>query len=107
MYAVVETGAKQYKVTAGDTLQVERLDAEQGKSVTLDKVLLVNNDGQVTVGTPTVSNASVVADVVKHIRGEKVISFKMKKPKKTKAQIASIVFYAVSIIFWIVNGIVK
>ena len=81
MYAVVETGAKQYKVTAGDTLQVERLDAEQGKSVTLDKVLLVNNDGQVTVGTPTVSNASVVADVVKHIRGEKVIPFKMKKRK--------------------------
>lgn len=81
MYAVVETGAKQYKVTPGDTLQVERLQADQGNTVTLDKVLLVNKEGQVTVGTPTVSNASVVADVVKHIRGEKVTTFKMKKRK--------------------------
>ena len=81
MYAVVETGAKQYKVTAGDTLQVERLGAEVGKTVTLDKVLLVNNDGQVAVGTPTLSGASVVADVLKHVRGEKVVSFKMKKRK--------------------------
>jgi large subunit ribosomal protein L21 len=81
MYAVVETGAKQYKVTPGDTLQVERLQADQGNTVTLDKVLLVNKEGQVTVGTPTVSNASVVADVVKHIRGEKVTIFKMKKRK--------------------------
>ena len=81
MYAVVETGAKQYKVAAGDTLQVERLGAEVGKTVTLDKVLLVNNDGQVAVGTPTLSGASVVADVLKHVRGEKVVSFKMKKRK--------------------------
>lgn len=81
MYAVVETGAKQYKVTPGDTLQVERLQADQGNTVTLDRVLLVNKEGQVTVGTPTVSNASVVADVVKHIRGEKVTTFKMKKRK--------------------------
>lgn len=81
MYAVVETGAKQYKVTLGDTLQVERLQADQGNTVTLDRVLLVNKEGQVTVGTPTVSNASVVADVVKHIRGEKVTTFKMKKRK--------------------------
>jgi len=81
MYAVVETGAKQYKVTTGDTLQVERLSAEEGKTVTLDKVLLVNKDGQATIGAPVVPNASVVADVVKHIRGEKVIAFKMKKRK--------------------------
>lgn len=81
MYAVVETGAKQYRVTAGDTLEVERLDAEVGKTVTLDKVLLVNNDGQLTVGTPVVSQASVVADVLKHVRGEKVVTFKMKKRK--------------------------
>ena len=81
MYAVVETGAKQYKVTAGDTLQVERIKAEQGNSVTLDRVLLVNKEGQVTVGTPTVKSASVVADVVKHIRGEKILVFKMKRRK--------------------------
>jgi large subunit ribosomal protein L21 len=81
MYAVVETGAKQYKVTPGDTLEVERLQADQGNTVTLDRVLLVNKEGQVTVGMPTVTNASVVADVVKHIRGEKVTTFKMKKRK--------------------------
>ena len=81
MYAVIETGAKQYKVAAGDTLQVERLGVEAGSSITLDKVLLVNNQGQVTVGTPVVNNASVVADVVKHIRGEKVVTFKMKRRK--------------------------
>ena len=81
MYAVIETGAKQYKVAAGDTLQVERLGVEAGSSITLDKVLLVNNEGQVTVGTPVVNNASVVADVVKHIRGEKVVTFKMKGRK--------------------------
>ncbi len=81
MYAVIETGAKQYKVAAGDTLQVERLGVEAGSSITLDKVLLVNNEGQVTVGTPVVNNASVVADVVKHIRGEKVVTFKMKRRK--------------------------
>ena len=81
MYAVIETGAKQYKVAAGDTLQVERLGVEAGSSITLDKVLLVNNEGQVTVGTPVVNNASVVADVVKHIRGKKVVTFKMKRRK--------------------------
>ena len=81
MYAVIENGAKQYKVAAGDTLQVERLGVEAGSSITLDKVLLVNNEGQVTVGTPVVNNASVVADVVKHIRGEKVVTFKMKRRK--------------------------
>ena len=81
MYAVIETGAKQYKVAAGDTLQVERLGVEAGSSITLDKVLLVNNEGQVTVGTPVVNNASVVADMVKHIRGEKVVTFKMKRRK--------------------------
>lgn len=81
MYAVIETGAKQYKVAAGDTLQVERLGVEAGSSITLNKVLLVNNEGQVTVGTPVVNNASVVADVVKHIRGEKVVTFKMKRRK--------------------------
>ncbi len=81
MYAVVETGAKQYKVSAGDTLAVELLDAEVGKTVTLDKVLLVSNDDQVVVGTPVVPGATVVADVVKHVRGEKVVIFKMKKRK--------------------------
>jgi large subunit ribosomal protein L21 len=81
MYAVLETGSKQYRVAAGDTLEIERLDIEAGKPVTFDRVLLVNNDGKLTVGSPMVSAASVVADVVKHIRGEKKIAFKMKRRK--------------------------
>ena len=81
MYAVIETGSKQYRVSAGDTLQIERLAVEPGQSVTFDRVLLVNNDGKIAVGSPTVASASVVADVVDHIRGEKKIAFKMKRRK--------------------------
>jgi large subunit ribosomal protein L21 len=81
MYAVLETGSKQYRVTAGDTLEIERLDVEAGKPFTFDRVLLVSNDGKLTVGSPTVSAASVVADVIAHKRGEKKIAFKMKRRK--------------------------
>jgi large subunit ribosomal protein L21 len=81
MYAVLETGSKQYRVTAGDTLEIERLPIEAGQSYTFDRVLLVNNDGKVSVGAPTVSGAKVVADVVAHKRGEKKVTFKMKRRK--------------------------
>jgi large subunit ribosomal protein L21 len=81
MYAVLETGSKQYRVTAGDTLQVERLEVEAGQPVIFDRILMVNQDGKVSVGGPTLANASVVADVVEHIRGEKKIAFKMKRRK--------------------------
>jgi large subunit ribosomal protein L21 len=81
MYAVMQTGGKQYRVAAGDTLEIERLEAEAGKPFTFDQVLLVNKDGALTVGAPTVAAASVVADVVGHIRGEKKIAFKMKRRK--------------------------
>lgn len=79
MYAVLETGSKQYRVAAGDTLEIERLAVEAGQAVTFDRVLLVNNDGKVTVGAPTVPNASVVADVIEHKRGPKLIAFKMRR----------------------------
>ena len=81
MYAVLETGGKQYRVSSGDTLEIERLDVEAGNPVTFDRVLLVNKDGAVSVGAPTVSGASVTADVVEHKRGEKKIAFKMKRRK--------------------------
>ena len=81
MYAVIETGGKQYRVKAGDTLEVERLPVEAGQAATFDRVLLVNNDGQLAIGTPTVANASVIADVVAHKRGEKKLTFKMKRRK--------------------------
>ena len=81
MYAVLETGSKQYRVSAGDRLEVERLAVEAGQPVTFDRVLLVNNDGKLSVGSPTVASATVVADVVEHIRGEKKLAFKMKRRK--------------------------
>jgi large subunit ribosomal protein L21 len=79
MYAVLETGSKQYRVAAGDTVEIDRLAVEAGKPVTFDRVLLVNNGGKVSVGAPTVANASVVADVVEHKRGPKLITFKMRR----------------------------
>jgi large subunit ribosomal protein L21 len=81
MYAVLETGSKQYRVSAGDTLEVERLAVEAGQPVTFDRVLLINHDGKLTVGSPTVASATVLADVVEHIRGKKTIAFKMKRRK--------------------------
>ncbi|HNQ88168.1 MAG TPA: 50S ribosomal protein L21 [Verrucomicrobiota bacterium] len=81
MYAVVETGGKQYRVSAGDTVEVESLPGEAGQAVTFDRVLLVNNEGQVSVGTPTVAGASVVADLVEQKRGPKLIAWKMKRRK--------------------------
>lgn len=81
MYAVLETGSKQYRVTAGDKLEVERLYVEAGQPHIFDRVLMVNNDGKVTIGSPTVPQATVVADVLLHKRGEKVIAFKMKRRK--------------------------
>ena len=81
MYAVIETGGKQYRVAKGDTLEIERLEAEAGKPFTFDRVLLVENEGKVTIGAPTVASASVIADVAAHLRGEKKIAFKMRRRK--------------------------
>jgi len=81
MYAVLETGSKQYRVSTGDKLQIERLAVESGKEVTFDRVLMVNNDGAIAVGSPTVPNATIRAEVLEHIRGDKKIAFKMKRRK--------------------------
>src|SRR6266849_6632664 len=81
MYAILETGSKQYRVSAGDTLKIERLEVEAGQPVNFDRILLVNNEGKLSVGAPTVPNATVLADVVEHIRGKKKIAFKMKRRK--------------------------
>jgi large subunit ribosomal protein L21 len=81
MYAVLETGGKQYRVAPGETLAIDRIEAEAGKPVTLDRVLFISSDDRLFVGAPTVANASVVADIVEHFRGEKKIAFKMKRRK--------------------------
>ena len=80
MYAVIETGGKQYRVEVGTELEVELLDANQGDSVTLDRVLLVADGDTASIGQPLVANAKVAAEVVRQLRGEKLISFKY-RPK--------------------------
>ncbi|BCG60498.1 50S ribosomal protein L21 [Paenibacillus sp. URB8-2] len=81
MYAIIETGGKQYKVQEGDVLFIEKLNAEDGASVTFDRVLAVSNEGGLTAGTPLVNGASVTAKVEKHGKGQKVVVYKY-KPKK-------------------------
>ena len=88
-YCILETGSKQYRVSAGDTLKVDRLAVEAGQAMTFDRVLFVNNDGKIAVGSPTVPSATVVADVVEHIRGEKKIAYKMKRRKGFRKTIGS------------------
>lgn len=80
MYAVVDNGGKQYRVEAGTTLVIDRLDAEAGASVVFDRVLLIGDDETITVGTPTVEGAAVHATVVEHGRGPKIIVFRF-RPK--------------------------
>ena len=86
MYAIIETGGKQYKVEAGDTVYIEKLDVEAESVVTFDKVLIVGNDGNVTVGAPYVAGASVSAKVVKNGKGKKIVvmTYKPKKNEKRK-----------------------
>jgi large subunit ribosomal protein L21 len=80
MYAVIETGGKQYRVEVGTELQVELLDVEPGKTITLDRVLLVADGDSSSIGQPLLADAAVSAEVVRQIRGEKIISFKY-RPK--------------------------
>lgn len=83
MYAVVESGSKQYRVTVGQQIDVESLPAEAGSDIELNRVLLVGGDGAETqVGAPVVNGAKVLATVTEHHRGEKLIIFKMKAKKR-------------------------
>ena len=74
MYAIVETGGKQYRVTKGDIIQVEKLEKEKGK-ITLDKVLLIENDKETLVGAPYIEGAAVEAKVLDHGKGKKIIIY--------------------------------
>lgn len=78
MYAIIATGGKQYKVSEGDVISIEKLGAEESEKVTFDQVLAVSNDG-LKVGSPTVDGASVEASVVRNGRARKVIVYKFKR----------------------------
>lgn len=80
MYAIIATGGKQYRVSEGDVIYVEKLDAQVDSTVSFD-VLLVGNDGDVKVGTPVVDGVKVEGKVVGQIRGEKIVVFKYKSKK--------------------------
>ena len=82
MYAVVETGGKQYRVAVGDKLRVEKLDVEEGANIQLDRVLMVCNEGKVEVGTPMLNGTAVGATVLTQGRGEKIKVFKFKRRTK-------------------------
>ncbi len=81
MYAIIETGGKQYRVSEGDVLSVEKLPVEAGDTVDFDKVVAVSNDAGLTVGTPYVEGAKVAASVVKNGKAKKVLMMRY-KPKK-------------------------
>jgi len=86
MYAVVNIAGQQFKVEKDQKVIVHRLEDEAGKSVEFNEVVLVDNDGKVKVGTPTVKGASVSAKVISHLRGDKVIIFKKKRRKGYQKQ---------------------
>ncbi len=81
MNAVIETGGKQYRVTEGDTIFVEKLNVAEGDEVTLERVLLLSDDNGTKVGTPTVDGAKVVAKVAKQGKNKKIVVFKFKAKK--------------------------
>lgn len=84
MYAIIVTGGKQYKVSEGDTLFVEKLEAEEGASITFDQVLMAGEGEDVKVGAPTVAGATVEAKVLKNGKAKKVYVFKMKRKKNER-----------------------
>lgn len=86
MYAVIVTGGKQYKVSEGDTLFIEKLEAEEGSAVTFDKVLMAGNGDDVKVGAPVLEGATVEAKVVKNGKAKKIYVFKMKRKKNERTK---------------------
>ncbi len=86
MYAVIATGGKQYKVSKGETLRVEKLDGDEGATVKLDKVLMVADGDKVSVGTPMLDKASVTAKIKAQGRGDKVEIIKFRRRKHSRRQ---------------------
>lgn len=86
-YAIVETGGKQYRVKVGDRIRVERLPAEAGSDMSIDRVLMLGGTGTISIGAPIVDGASVGIHVDDHVRGEKIHVFKYKPKKRYRRKI--------------------
>ena len=84
MYAIIEACGRQYKVQEGEAVYFEKLDVEEGKKVSFDKVVLISNDGKVTVGNPYVANAKVEGKVVSNGKAKKILVFKYKAKKNER-----------------------
>lgn len=86
MYAVIESGGKQYRVSLGDVIRVEKLNAEVGDTVQFDKVLLVSDENNVRVGRPYLDNATVSAKVLRQDKARKVLAFRYKAKKNVRVR---------------------
>ena len=86
MFAIVETSGKQYRVQQGDVILVDRMDAEEGSTITLDRVLLVAADG-VKIGQPCVDGAAITAKVVSHSKGDKIVAFKYRARQRYRRRV--------------------
>jgi large subunit ribosomal protein L21 len=86
MYAVIETGGKQYRVEVGTELEIDRLEAAPGESIAFDRILLIADGDAASIGRPVVENASVSAEVVRWERGEKLISFKYRPKARSRVK---------------------
>ena len=84
MFAVIKTGGKQFRVSAGDVITVAKLEGEAGSSVTFDEVLMLTREGGTEIGVPAVAGAVVTGELVAHGRGEKVIAFKKRRRKNSR-----------------------
>ena len=85
MFIILETGSKQYRVSEGNTIQVEKINANEGETITLDNVLfLQKDDGETIIGKPNIDNVKVEAEVVKHFKDDKVIIFKKRRRHNSK-----------------------
>jgi large subunit ribosomal protein L21 len=85
-YAVIRTGGKQYRVSEGDIVKIEKLDGEVGEKITLADILFVGGDGEAKIGAPLVANAKVTGEIVGQMRAKKVIVFKKKRRKSYSRQ---------------------
>lgn len=85
-YAIIKTGGKQYRVSPGDVIDLERTPVEEGNVIELNEVLLVSQNGEITVGSPTVSDAKVIGAVQQHGRGKKLVVFKFKAKNRQRTK---------------------